>query len=207
MARKMRNGRRRRGKRNGNASHASYSVGPIEKSGVYQLGSTSFQQQKIYRFFLRNATSGVSSSSSVVTVTLALNDPSGATDWTSLAGLFDLYRVRAFHFTWIPAQAAGGTDTVRPIYLAVDYDSSSIGATTADQMLQRGTTRIYNINQPFKHTIRMPLMTEANVPAGWCDVATPLAQGVMQILSTGLATAAAYGSYITEFDVEFKSRL
>lgn len=208
MARKRRNNRRSRGKRNtSNASHANYSVGPIEKSGVYQKGSVSLQQQKVYDFFLRTAVSGVTSSSSVITVTIALNDPSATTDWTSLAGLFDQYRVRTVHITWIPAQAAGGTDTVRPLYIGVDYDSSSVGATTADQILQRGTTRIYNINQPIKHSIKMPIMTEANNPLGWQDCATPIAQGVAQILSTGLATAAAYGSYIIEYDVQFKSRL
>ena len=176
-------------------------------SGMYQTSTVTFKQQKTYRFFLRTSTSGVTASSSVITVTMALNDPSATTDWTSLAGLFDQYRVRSVLFTWIPAQAAGGTDTVRPVYLIVDFDSTSVGATTADQALQRGTTKMYDINLPIKQRINLPLQNVANNPQGWNDVAAPTGQGVLQVLATGLATTGVYGSYILEYDVEFKSRL
>lgn len=200
--------KRNKQKKNRRKSRSDSKNPMMISSGLIQYGGVSGNNQIVHRFFLKTVQTGLATDGAgTLSAVLALNNPSGSTDWTSLAGLFDSYRVRKVSVSWIPAIAPGSTTGIyRPLYVITDFDSV-LSLTTGDTALQYDSTRMYDISKPFIHTVTNVPMTQNNGIVGWIDVANPIAQGTVQLLSTGLAVTLAYGSYVIEWDIQFRMRL
>jgi len=133
-------------------------------------------------------------------------DPSGCSDWSSFAAIFDEFRVIKAHIQFAPYYQYSTADTG---VLCVAADNDSTGApTSADQVMQYGTAKFSNLQQArsLRLTYKRPNITSS---AYWNDVASPTAsEGTFLIAVIDCSTTNGRGLYYftVTYEIEFRSR-
>lgn len=144
------------------------------------------------------------------------NDPSGATDWSSIQALFDVYRVVGVKIKFIP-QTPNDTSTTRaflPLYVAGDQDSATNPFTASTDPLHYENCKVANMYQPWSYYMKMQNRSQvANagtsitlLQGGWQDCATSAASAGIYTYGTNFTASAAYGTMVTIWYVEAKDR-
>jgi hypothetical protein len=132
-----------------------------------------------------------------------LFDPSGTTNWSSLANLYDEFRVTSAHLDLYPAMVYDST-TVNCGFISVDADNDSNTPLSAiDQSVQYGNSKQANLRMVTTLTYHRPDITKS---AYWVDVASPSTSlGCFHIEVTGsLASVTVLWTTVT-YEVEFRS--
>lgn len=209
---KKRSGPGRKGRSNGIMSPQSVFTRQQQLvSGVNQYGKVSFRENMKSRMAMRLTTTGVATDGSgVLSVEVGINNPSGCTNWSSCAALFDQYRVESFTMTILPALGPDSTVTsaiLRPLYIVTDYDATALSSVTSNDIaIQYENTRAYDITKPIVHKVVIPRYTAGAVVQGWQDLAAPLATGFCGIKAFSLSLSTVYLAGVTlEWDVSFRS--
>jgi len=132
-----------------------------------------------------------------------LFDPSGTTNWASLAALFDEFRVIRIH-NYLTPVAKYATTTVGYYSITADNDSNT-NSLTFDQNLQYAISRQFSAWETNVYTYTRPDITPS---AYWCDCASPASSlGCLLInnasASSPISTRMFWGSYSLE--VQFRS--
>lgn len=105
-------------------------------------------------------------------------------DYTSLTGVFDMYRVDQIEVWLIPRNVAGSTATGGPLVSVIDYDDAGAFATTGDA-LQHSTAHVaeYGFGVYRKFIPRMAVASYSgaftsytSMPPQWIDVASASVQ-------------------------------
>lgn len=101
----------------------------------------------------------------VLQQTIFCNDPSGATDWSPVATLYDLYKVKYMKVQYYPtfnvASTSGGT-AFHPIYVSYDPDSST-AVGSVDSNLQYDNCKVFNLYRPWTYKVRPQVQTDNSV--------------------------------------------
>ena len=150
--------------------------------------------------FLKIAYTGTTNGSGVLSAASTL-DPSGCTDWSSFATLFDEFRVVAVRFQVFPS-ARYLTTSIGLVATAFDNDSTATG--TVDQVLQYGTSRGFIVQDDHVFSWRRPNITPS---AYWVDCASPSSSaGAILVSVTGAPSSVTLLFGITTYEIEFRSR-
>ncbi len=143
--------------------------------------------------------------SGAIATSLGLN-PSTYSEWTSVAALFDEFRVLSgtFHFTPTNRYNRASTDVVRAIDVSFDNDSTPT-LTSYNDAAEYANVEMKALSDPFVYSFRRPNITPS---AYWTDVGTPSGSaGGVILYSNGNTASLAAGIYMQEIFVEFRGRL
>lgn len=150
--------------------------------------------------FLRIAALATSTAGGGLTSAVLL-DPSGCSDWSQYAALYDEFRVHAVTVEWHPYKKYDTTLFGQVIFA---FDNDSVATGTYDQTLQYGTAITGERSEFLKRHYKRPGMTAS---AYWNDCASPSGStgAVIFAMSNG-PNALAVGLVVTEYEIEFRSR-
>lgn len=138
------------------------------------------------------------------------------TDWTSVSGLFDQYRVCAIKWKYIPARFNDTTAQTMfpPAYIV--YDQTTLNSnpiTSVDVALGYENVKVVNMGEQWKVYRRIPKLSSSQVQAavyqgGWLNIeeAGDYQEGSIGIYGTGFSTSVTYGKLISIFYVKCRGR-
>jgi len=165
--------------------------------------------EKVHRFDLKQIVTLTSSVGGVLdTGTNFTNNPSSAQDWSSVAALFDSYRVRKMSIRFFPTYPANTTAVVfSPYYLVMDPDSSTTPLSSANSAIQYDNMVAVPLFETWAYESMFPLpMSTASNKVGWLDVGGVTATGGIYGYQAGLTVSTTYGTALVTFHVEFCDR-
>jgi hypothetical protein len=172
-----------------------------------------FEQEGVHYFKIRYV--GTMTSDAGGQIQAWLNDDvSGYQDWSSLAALFDSYRVYALKLQFVP-DLPNDTSTVtgyKPLYVIHDVDSSNVPGLTVSVAIQYENCKIYNMYRPWEHKTILAEQTSSGVasqgmlPGGFKDIATTTASQCVTWTGTGFDVSTTYGTLVSTAYVMFKNR-
>ncbi len=130
-------------------------------------------------------------------------DPSTNAEWSSLAALYDEFRVLGGLMVYHPINRY--TVNSNPLYVCYDNDSTPTLASIND-VFDYPNARSWTSCDSFKYKWQRP--NSANSPVLWSDVATPSgSKGALTIFTTtSFGSTFNVGQAIFEFLIEFRGR-
>lgn len=102
----------------------------------------------------------VNSNNNVLFLTYPDDDCTAGAEYTHLSELYDVYRLHAVQYKWIPrinTQDTPSATGYSPVYMCYDQDGSS-PSTVAD-IVEYGNFKIKNLLRPFKYYYKVPKTT------------------------------------------------
>jgi len=139
-------------------------------------------------------------------------DPSGSSEWTYYAAIFDQFRVLGGNLKLVSVAANGNTTAVNGIIaFAFDNDSSAAPSNYGEVMQfaeVTDTPAVWSsgaIKQiPFKRPLKRGTPESQQI---WYNEASPsTSPGGLKFYAEGLSNSTTYCSYILEYVVEFLMR-
>lgn len=143
-----------------------------------------------------------------------VTDPSSASggilglfsNWNELIVLYDSYKVDTAVMNWYPHRfnEVLATTSFFPMSVAFDPDSDATPA-SVDAVIQYGTARTFNMNEPFRYAIKLPKAVGASA-AGWRDCGAPTLQPMSFLIAADNLTASqVYGMSVWTLVVRMKN--
>jgi len=130
------------------------------------------------------------------------NDPSGYTDWSSYAAIWDEYRVLAMRLTFIPNNQYSKTTTLTvPLYVVIDRDSSG-ALSSKNQAVQYESCKIKSLENRWSYGIKM----HGPTGAGWITTAATAATWWMKTFALSLSASSAYGDALITLMVQMRGK-
>lgn len=190
----------------------------IRKRSVFR------RKRRYYRKSRRGTTDGVRNFklrvhvpdiSNLVTGNSFTDNPSSSPDWSSCAGLFSHYRVKAMKIRYIPTfnvNAVGATDSLTPIYLTHIADAGSPSAPSVTQLIQYENTKVLSRTRTFSYYRRMKKMLPLNQSTqnvengGWFRTAVPSATQRLYLLSGAPNSPNSIGQAVVTYYCQFINR-
>jgi len=158
--------------------------------------------QADYHTIVLPQTQFITSTAAGVIATVISSSPSGAPDWTGLAGVYDEFRVLGFKNTYFPNNRYSKvTVTCRPGYSVSDRADATALSSYSDAVSFSSRVR-RSLEDPWTHTLRMASTEEAQfIPS-----ATPTAKMWIKLYFDGLTINTEYGLLETVFLVQFRGK-
>jgi hypothetical protein len=172
-----------------------------------------FEKESVHFFKIRYVNPVTSDSGGQIQAWLN-DDVSGYQDWSSLAALFDSYRVYALKLQYVP-DLPNDTSTVtgyKPLYVVHDVDSANVPSLTVNVAIQYENCKIYNMYRPWEHKVILAEQTSSGVasqgmlPGGFKDIATTTASQCVTWTGTGFDVSTDYGTIVSTAYVMCKNR-
>lgn len=162
--------------------------------------------QTAKRFFKLKRVYPLSTSAGLITFTDNPRNPSSAQDWSSVAALFDSYRVCAVKYKFIPSRPNDTTLTTayEPLYAA--WDSDGTGPTSINAAMQYENLKIKNLSMPWSIYQYIGKIVTSGESTGYASTASPITTGEMVFLASGLNSSATYGQLIQTYYLAVKDR-
>jgi len=160
----------------------------------------------IYRKRLTVMSDIASNGVGIIANTLTM-DPSGSSDWTSLASIYDEFRVVGCKLTLVSRQQNSVTAGSNAIMVVYDNDDSlalSSYAQACEYQNVHMIPAIWNDHFAYKFKFSRPSAgKETALP--WTDVAAPSASpGAIKMYASTLSVSINYFIYMLEWAVEFR---
>lgn len=147
------------------------------------------------------------------------DDPSICTDYVHLKQLFDMYRVCAMKFTFIPSAnentlptPTSGGPYLRPVYIVHDVNDSMPTTTNPDDFLQYDNCKIRPMDKMWKYYVKMRrniITTNYAVldSKAYQSTGIPQSTQIVSVLFTGIGNAVPIdlGKVVQTFYCAFKS--
>jgi len=172
---------------------------PQRRANVAMINSSPMRpprSERAYRFILRARDTGsLDVVSSAVVNSLPVHNPTASSEWSSMSGLFDLYKVLRFTLAFKPstninpivAAASIPASTYGPLYMIYDPDSVGPPASVAATLNYR-TLKVFNFFRPFTYTVHRPQITTIGTSATTAAVVFDQRNGVL----LDIASASSY---------------
>lgn len=166
------------------------------------LPSMSRKKGEHYKFDLKLAASAAANGSGVFHGAI-LFDPSSCSNWSSLASLFDEFRVTAVTMKITNAMYFQSTTTNQG-YFSINADNDSTAAlSTIDQSVQYGNSKQFGLIKGCTYHYKRP---DVDKSAYWVDCATPSnSLGCLNIEGTGLLPSVTVIWTTVMYTCEFRS--
>jgi hypothetical protein len=190
---------------------------PASISGEYRATMRSLMNPNMhYNFRIVLNSQIVSTAGGVIDSTTMIipMDPSGSIEWTSLAALFDEFRVLEIESHWQPRGRFHGPDGqyngVATVFgldnpMASGFDNDSLPtATTIDQVMTYTESHYGNTADPHTYKFRRPNITQS---AYWVDCAVPSQSLGGVVVFAGLLNASVpYGQSLRVWHIQLRMR-
>jgi len=185
-----------------------------KKSGKNKMSMGPYAQNAIRKFRLHQTVQATSDVSGQLALNYSVRNPSGAQDYSSIADLFDEYRVVGYQIQFFTYYPNGSSSTINYDGLMIAFDSDD-SATTAPTsfagVLGYENLKAYPLYKDWKHKIKsIPhyISTTATGAAspGWNRVGFECDNGRLLCYTSSLDSSTAYGRFLITFDVEFRTR-
>lgn len=172
------------------SSYAKY--GALGEWGSYKLDGL---------YSLNADTSGLLNVGFRITQPDLFDATNALTDWTSVANLYDSFRVVGIKLRFYPAVPNDESTTTlyTPAFVFADFDSVGLNPTNA-AAVGYGNCKVVNLMRPWKYYLKVPKLMNATsstiASPGWMDTASPAATGglyVNQSTSSLLTASRKYG--------------
>lgn len=167
-------------------------------------------------FKLRYTYTMASTAGGIIQDSIGLTDPTNALagasvlDWSNISGLYDIFKVNAVKFKFIPAWPNNNSPTplYAPIYSVVDMDTPNISAavTSVNQAIEYENMKVHNFYRPFSRYVKVRKYTFADLPSGYNDIQTPINNGQICLYASGCTPSVTYGQMILTYYVSCKTR-
>lgn len=163
------------------------------------------------RFFKIKFNQNVSSSGTGVILNVASTDPSASDDWTSIAALFDSYRVCAVKVKYLPGIPNNTTPTAyAPLYVFADMDNVIVSVSSINNILQYENLRVKDAFRSWQYYSKFQRVTGTATGVnndGYIDTASPQATGSIAIYGSGFNNSVTvYGYEIITWYIACKNR-
>lgn len=188
------------------------------------------------RFFKLRLVSSISTDGSGVASFSATDLPSSAQDWSSVAALFDQYRVCAMKLKFIPHAFSDviGSQTITnnltatatvttgsqasnqtyysPFYIVHDPDSTvATVADTVNEAIEYENMKVFDLHRPFQYYRKMAKQFRINSDVstdikGYQSTATPQATQIIAGVGTGFTISVEIGKVIVTYYIAAKAR-
>ena len=121
-----------------------------------------------------------------------IQNPAATTNWTSLANVYDLYRVETCFVQYFPQVFESAAAWVSnnpapvstfPLVIAVDWDSETQTGLSTDQVFQYDTSRVFNMGEPWELKINVPRYANTDIQ-GWNETGSPNNTGILLLRAT-----------------------
>jgi hypothetical protein len=171
--------------------------------GLIEVYKHSYRNQLDTHTFLLMSEFVETSSVAGVLNDIYSNDPSGAAlaQWTSLAAVFDEYRVLCMEICFVPYTFNGGLVTQGPIATCIDYDNAS-ALTSYGQAASYSSFREYAGGKGFFVKAWMDGAEDAK----FVDCAAPTFSFVVKLYSTGNTASTTVGRVRIYNLVQFRGK-
>lgn len=141
------------------------------------------------------------------------NDPTGYPEFSSIASLFDVYRVCAMKIQFFPylPNNTSLTTSYAPFYVIYDLDTES-PLTSSTDAIQYDRVKLKNLYRPWSFYTRIPKITVSGqhtstvFQGGWIDCANPFTVGAIRTFSDNLNQSTTYGKILTTIYLKAKMR-
>jgi len=138
------------------------------------------------------------------------SDPTGMGSWSSMAGLYDRYRVLAIELFYEPNSqfnpfvTSTATSVVRGAISVVADTTDAIALTSHAQASRWGTWKFHNLARPFTAVVKASgkLLMQYNATAS----TPPVLMSIKMYAGTGLAVSTTYGILVTRMLIQFASQ-
>jgi len=139
------------------------------------------------------------------------NDPSGLQDWSSVAALYDEYKVKGLKIQFYPylPNDPSGTTGYLPLYTVIDQNSATTPLTSVNDAIQYENMKAFNMYRPWKIFRRFEKITgstSAQVNNGYMPTASPVATACMAFYGVGYDISTSYGSVIVTAYLTLRNR-
>lgn len=169
---------------------------------IWSTLSRARKQQDLYTI-LMSRDDVLASSASGVLATVYANDPSVTSAWSSIAAVFDEFRVLAFRVIYRPHRYDGGTlGTVRAaVAVVTDYDTPTAltGYLLANQF---SSCKEYNGGTNFEYAAFM----SGSENSGFISTGSPSPSFWVKLYSAGNSTSTSLGHAMAEYVVQFRGK-
>ena len=177
----------------------------------------SVADNRIYKERLTNNTVSVSNSVTGNINTVISMNPSGSAEWTSMANLYDQFRVKGIRVRLVSKQQFSVTAINDGAVICYDNDDSTV-LTGTDAGLQYNTSHLFpaiwahtstgNDNKAgILEFVFMRPTAGANTSVEWIPTSTPSnSLGSVKFFAAALTTSTAYWVIFIDYFLEFRSR-
>ncbi len=164
------------------------------------------------RFFKVRYVSDMTTSVGGTFSTVYNDNPTAFGDWTSIATMFDSYKICALRIKFIPS-LPNDTSTQTgyyPFYVCGDPDDTNI-LTSTGEVIEYENMKVFNLYRPFKYYYKLPIMTSDGTTAvtlqgGYRDVSATAGKRGIKTWAEDLDASQKYGTFITTAYIVAKNR-
>jgi hypothetical protein len=182
--------------------------GPSASSQRYS-GSTvpkSIVAQRHLTIKLLSFTQAVSSSAGgVINAVFGNTNPSSCGNWSSLAAVYDEYRVLAMRVHWVPSNGYNkvvATQTcLNPLFVVLDRDSAT-ALTSTGAASGYDSVKMFDLERCFTYD---EYKMDGPREASFITTATPTNLGGVLFFATGLSNSLQYGTVLVQFLTQFRA--
>lgn len=140
------------------------------------------------------------------------NNPNGYPEWTSVASLFDVYKVCAMKIKYFPFAPNDTTATYfyHPMYIVYDPDTTAV-LNNSEEAIQYDRCKGVNLYRPFTFYTRVPKVASTGTSTkvfqgGWLDCASPVSVGAIRTIAENLTHSKEYGRILATIYLKAKLR-
>jgi len=141
------------------------------------------------------------------------DNPSACYDWSSLASLFDLYRVESIKVKFIPQlpNDTSSTSGFFPLMVAFDQDSPATTPASKQELLEYENCKVKNMYMPWSIKYNVPRVAGTTTDVytdkdGFIDIGGVTAFSALRFYGDSFDVSQDYGDIIVELVVSFKNR-
>ena len=162
----------------------------------------------VAKYKIRYNASAGSDASGIIDAVFSTSDPEGAvdnagvySDWTSLEGLWDNYKVTGLKLQYIPYKAADDSTitTFRSLYIIQDDDDTST-VTSITEAIQYEKFIVKDLTRPFTLFFKVAKPTVTDNPQGWMNLGNAGSSsnriGAVKFYADSLTASHSYGNVV-----------
>lgn len=160
------------------------------------------------RFFKVKLSAAITSTGAGVIVGNRTDDPTGFSDFSTMCGLFEEYRVCAIKLKYVPyaPNDAAATRPFPPLFIVWDQDNTT-NLASVSEALDYENCRSWDLSKMNKMYVRIPRRSiGSNISIGYTPTSTPAAYGAFKFYGGTYALTLQYGLLITTMYVTMKQR-
>lgn len=166
------------------------------------------------RFFKLSFVTNAASDAGGILDDVYTTNPSGLGDWSSVAALFDMYKVCAMKVKYIPSLPNDSSVTTGywPMYIVGDNNEVT-ALSTAQSALNYEACKVKNMYRPWSYYFKFMRVSEygtgsseVTMSGGWRPTTVTTGVQSIKMYCTGLDTSTIYGSFVISAYIVCKNR-
>jgi len=180
------------------------STNPAPNTIVYSgpcRTSMSRQERESFSTILTTSVNATASAGGVINSVMPIL-PTGASQWTGLANIYDEYRVLMLEVEYVPFYSSLPSTLVGGLMVMVlDHDSATALASFAV-----GTQYESFLSAPIDRRLKQHYRMSSTLEAEWINTSSPVNPGSVKSYVSNLSANGVYGTFIQTWRVQFRGK-